>query len=266
MTSLLYNGDSVQLLRMLDDEGITLPFLFADPPDNLGLAYDGMRDARPDYNKWLQSLFYAMLDSSSIAWLSYYHAYQPLIMSCVWDNISHHDTKCGLQWKSIIWRFTFGQHRDTDFGSGYRPILRLTKPSVDLSAYVSSIRVESERQRLGDPRASALGRVPDDVWDFPRVVGNATERRPWHPTQHPEALLTRILLSSGAGDPTSGVGLVTDAFAGTGSLLRVAERLGIPALGCEQSEYYCKMIAMGLRDCTITKDSSVVLDYVRSCI
>jgi site-specific DNA-methyltransferase (adenine-specific) len=254
---LLYNGDSFDALRVLCEAGLKLPFLFADPPDNLGLAYDNMVDKVDPkvYKLGLTSLFFHGIQAK-IFWLSYYHAYDPVIMRHVADGVDSY----GLNWKKILWRFTFGQHRDTDFGSGHRPILRLLGPGVDVSSYVSKIRVRSARQELGDSRANPEGRVPDDVWDFPRVVGNAAERRTWHPTQHPEALLERIVLSSGG----ESLKLVTDAFAGTGSLLRVAERLNLAALGFEQSAYYCKMIAMSLPNLVVTTDLKKVIEFVKT--
>lgn len=99
--------------------------------------------------------------------------------------------------------------------------------------------------------------MPDDVWDFdadapdgckfcgwaasgvldaPRVTGNSGERRRWHPTQHPERLMERILLSSG--------GPVLDLFGGTGTTLRVAKRLGLDCDIVELDAGYCAAIAM----------------------
>lgn len=256
MPQLLYNGDAFKMLNHLAVNGVKLPFLFADPPDNLGLDYDGYKDkiSADKYRSMLTELIdYGRL--ASIFWLSYYHVHDATVMRFVADLMDDG----GWSWRKLIWRFTFGQHRTTDFGSGYRPLLRLVENGVDLSEFISRIRVRSARQELGDPRANAEGRVPDDVWDIPRVVGNAIERRPWHPTQHPEALLERIILSSGG----KSLKLVTDAFAGTGSLLRVADRLGIAALGSEQSATYCKMISLGLPDLTVTTSLDEVTEFVQ---
>ena len=76
-----------------------------------------------------------------------------------------------------------------------------------------------------------------DFWDFPRVVGNAKERRPWHPTQHPEALLERaIKLSTKEGDA------VLDLFSGTGGVIRVCERIGRSTVSVEVNALYCAKI------------------------
>lgn len=60
------------------------------------------------------------------------------------------------------------------------------------------------------------GKHPDDVWQIPIVAPSARERL-GYPTQKPEALLERIILSSG---PPGG--LVLDPFCGCGTAVAVA--------------------------------------------
>ncbi|MGB9042670.1 MAG: site-specific DNA-methyltransferase, partial [Pseudolabrys sp.] len=57
-----------------------------------------------------------------------------------------------------------------------------------------------------------------------------------HPTQKPEALLARVLLSSSRSDD-----LVLDPFCGTGTTGAVAKRLGRRFVGCEQDAKYAKV-------------------------
>ncbi len=75
---------------------------------------------------------------------------------------------------------------------------------------------------------------PDlDTWYQSRLCGTFRERQQWHPCQLPEALLERIIrVSSNPGD------LVFDPFAGSGTTLAVARRLGRDWLGCELSADY----------------------------
>jgi hypothetical protein len=139
--------------------------------------------------------------------------------------------------KTFIWRFTFGQHNASDCGSGFRFLVRISR--MDLRVNARDIMVESERQRMGDSRANPDGRVPDDFWCFsvPRITGNAAERRPWHPTQHPELLMERIIkMSTDEGDG------ILDLFGGTGTTLRVSERLKRNCDICEISKGYCEKI------------------------
>src|SRR5690606_29762098 len=122
-------------------------------------------------------------------WLSYYWKHDLEIKHRVRNIIKHERPSVSV--KTFIWRFTFGQYVDSDCGSGFRFLLRFCKPSAKLRP--DSIRVPSRRMELGDAR-SAGPRVPDDVWEFPRIPGNSKERRAWHPTQHPEDLIRRIIL------------------------------------------------------------------------
>ncbi|HDZ37284.1 MAG TPA: site-specific DNA-methyltransferase [Marinobacter sp.] len=218
----------------------TLPkakMVFADPPDNLGMKYDGYRDKIPDwkYDVFLSKVIHMVLEGKDttdentpdIFWLSFYHHYLP----CV-----HEWTGGERDWKQFIWYFTFGQHRHSDCGNNYRPIMRWMKKGAVI--YPDAIRVPSARQlQYNDKRADPRGRVPGDVWEFPRVCGTFHERRKWHPTQHPEALMERIIkMSCVPGD------LVIDLFAGTGTTLRVCKRLGIDCIGIEMSKAYCERI------------------------
>jgi site-specific DNA-methyltransferase (adenine-specific) len=95
----------------------------------------------------------------------------------------------------------------------------------------------SARQKCNDKRANPAGRVPDDVWEFPRVVGNAKERRSWISNQHPEALIERMILMSTQPGET-----VIDMFAGSGTVHRVCRRLGRNSISIDISQEYVDRI------------------------
>lgn len=215
--------------------------IFMDPPDNVGLGYAGVKDKRDDYYKWLEDLILESMGKAPIVWISYYWRHDvPLKASLAWI-LRHSDWEA----KTFIWRFTFGQYNDKDCGSGYRPILRLSRPRVEWS--VDAIRIQSERMRLGDSRACGP-KVPDDVWEFPRVVGNSVERREWIPTQHPEALMKRIYLLSGGTK-------ILELFAGSGTGIRVAKRLGFDLDTVELSGDYIKRLRAEHPDIEIGRES-----------
>src|SRR5207249_5445048 len=120
------------------------------------------------------------------------------------------------------------------------------------------IKVPSARQLVyADSRAKEGGKVPDDtwflrpqdlkesftpaedVWYFPRVCGTFKERAGWHGCQMPEQLLGRIIrCSSNTGD------LVLDPFAGSGTTLVVAKKLGRQWLGLELSKNYAQKASL----------------------
>jgi site-specific DNA-methyltransferase (adenine-specific) len=104
-----------------------------------------------------------------------------------------------------------------------------------------------------DKRANPAGRLPDDTWilrpqDLPegfqptddtwyyaRVAGTFKERQGFHGCQMPEQLLGRIVrVSSNVGE------IVLDPFAGSGTTLAVAKKLGRKWLGCELSIDYVR--------------------------
>ena len=214
----------------------TLPparMIFADPPDNLGVPYDGFEDkwaTAEAYIAWLSDVTFAALLTGDIFWLSYYWR---------WDfdlkgRLSRVGVGEGWEVKPFIWRFTFGQHQQKDCGSGFRPILRFSQPDVKWGT--DDIRILSARQtKYHDKRADPRGRVPDDAWTFPRVCGTFKEKRKWGKNQHPEALIKRmVLMSTKPGD------LVIDMFGGTFTVARVCKALERRSISIEISKAYCE--------------------------
>lgn len=237
----IINGDCIEWLR----RDVTYDLIFADPPDNLKLGYGEFKDDLPaDTYYWkLECLMWLALNKCKCFWLSYYWVHDIEIKGRLRSILKTQRFSAHAA-KTFIWRYTFGQHNQNDFGSGFRYLLRVSSPTwkpVELP------RVESERQRIGDARANPEGRVPDDVWDMPiiqdvpRVVGNAKERRAWHPTQHPEALVERIIMSS-----VEQGGKVLDCYNGTGTTMRVCQRMLRDCDGVDIDLNYCRLASAEL--------------------
>jgi len=209
--------------------------LFADPPDNIGLRYTGYTDNRSedDYLGWLGICIAAFARKADITWVSYNAKWFARVGSIVSSLLR---TFKWLRARQCIQTFTFGQHRQTDLGNNYRPLLRLWRE--DAVFYPDQIRVPSWRQLNGDKRADPRGRVPGDVFDFPRVTGNSRQKRPWCPTQLHEELVERCIKLS-----TQEGGTVLDPFAGTGTTLRVCRRINRQCTLIEKSSDYCSEIA-----------------------
>lgn len=168
-----------------------------------------------------------------IVWVSYNSRWSFALGWIVYDLLRE---RPDLDAKNCVQVFTFGQHNHYDLGNNHRPLLRLMRKGTPL--YPDAIRVPSWRQKNGDKRADPRGRVPGDVFDFPRVTGNSKQRRPHCPTQLHEGLVERcILLSTLPGQ------LVLDPFAGTGTTLRVCKRLGRPCTTIDLDRGYCEKIA-----------------------
>lgn len=201
--------------------------VFTDPPDNIGLDYDGFKDKFDDYYGWCHDVLVELLQCSRVVWWSF-NAIHTIKMACVVDKLP-----CEV--KPCVQTFTFGQHRHTDLGNGHRPLWRLTRDNPTL--YPDQIRVPSWRQLNGDKRADPRGCVPLDVFDFTRVTGNSKQRRAWHKTQLNEGLVERaVKLTTREGDR------VLDCFGGTGTTLRVCKAIGRQCTLIEKSNVYAGKI------------------------
>jgi hypothetical protein len=206
--------------------------IFADPPDAIGTKYDGFRDTIADYRGFLSDIVWRGAGRCDIFWLSI-NAKHSFAIGAVVD----HFLEMNPHWeaKHCVQTFTFGQHQHSDLCSSHRPLIRLMRRGTAL--YPEAIRIQSWRQANGDKRADPRGRVPGDVFDFPRVTGNNRQRRDFCPTQLHEGLYERcVRLSCQPGDT------VVDLFAGSGTLGRVAERCGINAIMVEISRATCDAI------------------------
>jgi DNA modification methylase len=186
-----------------------------DVPDNIGVDYGPeINDNRIDYFDWLQSLItLGMRTGVCSIWVSYNSKHDVTLKARI-----HRVLEARSHWtaRTIIWRYTFGCYRTKDMTYGYRPIIRLS-----IKGYLfkwDGDRVPSRRMALCDPRAAGP-RIPDDVWDYPRVTGNSKERRSWAPNQHPVALVERIFRVS--------QGPVLELFTGSGSAIQAAKNLKI---------------------------------------
>ncbi|WP_394823465.1 DNA-methyltransferase [Pendulispora albinea] len=94
-----------------------------------------------------------------------------------------------------------------------------------------AVYAESGRRARSSTTPEATAGVPmGDVWDI-GVIAPVARERTGYPSQKPEALLERLLRSlSDPGD------LVLDPYAGSGTTLSVAARLGRPFIGIDASE------------------------------
>jgi DNA modification methylase len=236
-------GDCLEVLPTL----AKAKMIFADPPDNLGVKYEGFVDRwqnSSEYTKWLCKCILTALNQCDIFWLSYYYKWDFWLKGHLFEYASLMNGLGFHFFNNImpyVWWYTFGQHNPKDCGSSFRPLLRFVKNGTEL--YPDAIREPSARQReYNDKRAHPDGRVPGTVWEGiwqeSRVCGTFKEKRKWHKNQHPEALVERMIkLSCKPGD------LVIDMFAGTGTVLRVCQRLHIDCISIEISKFYCEKIA-----------------------
>ena len=250
---LLRNCDCLAGMRELDPDVVDLAF--ADPPFNIGYQYDSYDD-RLESEKYLDwcRLWTAevvrVLKPSGTFWLAIGDEYAAELKVM----LQQEHRLCCRSW--VVWYYTFGVNCKYKFSRSHAHLFHMVKDPKNFTFNVESIRVPSARQLVyGDGRANPAGRLPDDTWIlrpqdlpegfrsdgdtwyFPRVCGTFKERTGWHGCQMPEQLLGRILRAcSREGD------LVLDPFAGIGTTLAVAKKLGRRFLGFELSKEYSERI------------------------
>lgn len=235
----IINDDYRNVLRGLS----RVDTLFADPPDNINLGYDEYDDNLNDneYYHFLESLVRASLNIANTSYLSV-NARWVTIMGHIVTNVRERGWHDDFEDRWLVQGFTFGVHNKYDLANNFRPILRLRNEDAPL--FPDACRIESERMKIGDKRANPAGRVPGDVWftdflEYSRVVGNAKQRRAWHPTQLHEGLVEDCLLMS-----TPPGGIVVDPFMGTGTTLRVCLANDWSCITCDVSAEYCEKVAL----------------------
>jgi len=249
----VHRGDCLQLLARTPAESVHLAF--ADPPFNIGYDYDTYDDRRPadDYldwsRRWLSEVI-RVLRPDGTFWLAIGDEYAAELKVLATREL-------GLTCRSwVVWYYTFGVNCKLKFSRSHAHLFHFVKDPAAFTFNVEAIRVPSARELVyADKRANSAGRLPDDTWIlrpqdlpegfaadddtwyFPRVCGTFKERSGWHGCQMPEQLLGRIIrASSHEGD------LVLDPFAGSGTTLAVAKKLGRSFLGFELSEQYAARI------------------------
>jgi len=236
----VYLGDCIEVMKQMPDGIVDL--IFADPPFNIGIKYDSYSDNRSyeEYYNWSKEWItqaYRLLKPNGSIYIAIGDEFAAEINLIL--------KRQGLYFRNwIIWYYTFGQNQKRKFNRAHTHILYYTKHKSNFIFNDHEIRIPSARQLIyNDRRANPKGKIPDDVWEFPRVCGTFKERIGNHPCQMPERLLERIIkTSSNEGD------LVLDPFGGTGTTAFVAKQLKRHYITIEISETYFKAINDRLND------------------
>lgn len=233
----------------------TVDLVFADPPFNIGYQYDIYRDELDDeeYLNWCERWTHEVariLKPDGTFWLAIGDEYVAEL------KVMIQRTHRLVLRNWVVWYYTFGVHCQNKFTRSHTHLLYWVKDPKRFTFNAEEIRVPSARQLVyADKRAHPKGRIPDDTWIlrpqdlpegfqpnedtwyFPRVCGTFRERQGFHGCQMPEQLLGRIIRAcSRPGE------LVVDPFAGSGTTLAVAKKLGRRFLGFEISPQYTEKI------------------------
>jgi modification methylase len=237
-------GDCLEELKKLPDRSVDL--VFADPPYNLQLGGDLLR---PDNSKvdavddhWDRFESFAAYDAFTKAWLTECRRFLK-DDGALWVIGSYHNifrVGATLQdlgfWilNDVVWRKSnpMPNFKGTRFTNAHETLIWAAKgrgAKRYTFNYDAMKMANDELQMRSD-------------WTLPLCTGEERLKdaagAKAHPTQKPEALLHRVILSS-----TKPGEVVLDPFFGTGTTGAAARRLGRRYIGIEREADYVKLAA-----------------------
>ena len=255
----ILEGDSVEMMKTLPSASVDI--IFADPPYNLQLEGELLRpnnskvDAVDD--EWDQFESFAAYDKFSRSWLT--EARRVLKETgTLWVIGSYHNIfriGTALQdmgfWmlNDVIWRKTnpMPNFRGKRFTNAHETLIWCSKG-------------KGAKYRFNYEAMKALN---EDVqmrsdWLLPICNGgerikNKKDGKKVHPTQKPESLLHRVILSS-----TEPGDVVLDPFFGTGTTGAVAKKLGRNYIGVERDKDYLTVAKKRISQITSPADESLM--------
>jgi adenine-specific DNA-methyltransferase len=235
----IINGDCILVMPKLSG-----PFdlIVTSPPYDAEKGYEGKRDfaayvdfahvwtaqiprlLAPHGSFWL-NVGYTKVGANETLPLTYlYHAARPAQLRLIQEVVWHYEG--GMSYKR---RFTHRTERWMWFA------LNPDAVHFDLDAVRDMLL-----NRTQDKRNNPLGKNPSDYWYFDRVVngtGRVAEKTD-HPCQFPEKMIERIVKAC---CPVGGK--ILDPFAGSGTVGRVAARMGRSATLIERNATYLAGVA-----------------------
>jgi len=234
---LILQGNCVDLMNDLPEASVDL--IFADPPYNLQLEGDLMRpnSSRVDgvENNWDKFDSFQAYDEYTRDWLT---AARRVLKpnGALWVIGSYHNIfRVGaiLQdlgyWmlNDVVWRKSnpMPNFRGRRFTNAHETLIWCAKSKVSkyLFNYEAMKNLNEDLQMRSD-------------WELPICTGRERLKKNGlkaHPTQKPETLLYRVILSSSEVGDT-----VLDPFFGTGTTGAVAKKMGRKFIGLEREEEY----------------------------
>ena len=239
MIETLIIGDCIKEMSTIKDNSIDM--IFADPPYNLQLSKALFRpdqtnvkgvnhswdkfNSFEDYDKFTSNWLYQckrILKDEGTIWVigSYHNIFR---VGSVIQNLGF--------WilNDIIWNKTnpMPNFKGNRFTNAHETIIWASKSKKSKYTFnYKAMKVANDDKQMRSD------------WSFPICSGNERIKKlgkTLHPTQKPESLLHRIIISSTKKGDT-----ILDPFFGTGSTGVVAKRLGRQFIGIEKSKEYMK--------------------------
>ena len=222
-------GDCLEVMRGMDADSVDA--VITSPPYNIGKNYNGGNDNRPDYIEWLSVVLQQAAQVTD---------------DCLWVNLGYRKTPAGnvpivfeiwnrlglYLMQAIKWEYGAGCTYSSRFNHRTEDWLWLVKDQTRYTFNPDDVRDLSLTKYVNDKRNSLKGKLPGDVWYFPHVAGNHTQREA-HPAQYPQPMIERIIRAT-----TNPGDLILDPFAGSGTTGVACVQTGRRFIGIEIDEDY----------------------------
>ena len=251
-------GDCINEMAKIKDQSVDM--IFADPPYNLQLSkallrpdqtnVKGVNHSWDKFNsfeaydeftkKWLYQCKRILKDDGTI-WVigSYHNIYR---VGAIIQNLGF--------WilNDIIWNKTnpMPNFKGNRFTNAHETIIWASKSKKSKYTFnYKAMKVNNDDKQMRSD------------WSLPICSGNERIKKlgkTLHPTQKPEFLLHRIIISS-----TKKNDKILDPFLGTGSTGVVAKRLGRKFIGIEKNKEYMKYAKNRIKETKILNEEELVI-------
>ena len=254
----LLTGDCIKEMSKIKDNSIDM--IFADPPYNLQLSkalfrpdqtnVKGVNHSWDKFNsfeaydefttKWLYQCKRVLKDDGTIWVIGSYH--NIFRVGSIIQNLGF--------WilNDIIWNKTnpMPNFKGNRFTNAHETIIWASKSKSSKYTFnYKAMKVANDDKQMRSD------------WSLPICSGNERLKKlgkTLHPTQKPESLLNRIIISSTKKGDT-----ILDPFFGTGSTGVVAKRLGRIIIGIEQNKEYMKHAKNRIKNTEILNNNELTI-------
>ncbi|HAJ96217.1 MAG TPA: restriction endonuclease [Ruminococcus sp.] len=222
-------GDALEELKKIPSKSIKL--VATDPPYNLNKDYGNNQDSMEfndylDFSRaWMKEVSRVLTDDGAI-----FIFMGMRYISYIYEILEKELNFSFGSW--ITWFYTQGIGKTKGFSPRHDDILYFTKHSKNFVFNLDDIRIPQKFYRSVN---NMRGANPGNVWEFSHMH-YCNKNRKKHPTQKPEGVFERIILSA-----TNEGDTVLDPFVGSGTCLRVCQQTNRIGIGIDINPDYIEM-------------------------
>lgn len=229
-------GNALEELKKISSKSIKL--IVTDPPYNLNKDYGNNQDDMEfndylDFSRaWIKEAERILTDDGTI-----FIFMGMRYISYIYEMLEKEFNFTFNSW--ITWFYTQGIGKTKGFSPRHDDILYFTKHPKKFTFNLDDIRVPQKYYRSVN---NMRGANPGNVWEFSHMH-YCNKNRKKHPTQKPEGVYERMILSaSNEGDT------VLDPFVGSGTCLRVCQQTNRIGIGIDINPDYIEMSRERLKE------------------